>query len=354
MRYLPTAPSEDRALLEVIGVDCAEDLLRGIPEPLRLQRELNLPPGASEQEVHWEMLGLSNRNTRFCAQFLGAGAYDHFVPAAVDALISRQEWFTAYTPYQPEIAQGTLQALFEWQTFVALLTGLEISNASMYDGATATAEAVLLATRDPFDGVVGEERRNAVLGRTLGLASQLWVRRAEIGVAKITQPLQPRLVIVGKVKHRVEARQHAGVVLQPGIIRTADFSRVNALIGVTKEGGLVSVATRRAGHVDHGEQQVAHLVVHLLVVAARRCVAYRLAHFGSLLGDLRQGTVDVPGALGGTSKLGSPPGRRRGIPGSRTSPDFARAAALARTLHGSPGHARIRLRARLSDLSSRV
>ena len=147
MRYLPTAPQEDRALLDTIGVAHAEDLLQGIPEPLRLRRELDLPAGASEQEVAWELLGLANRNTRFCAQFLGAGAYDHFVPAAIDAQISRQEWFTAYTPYQPEISQGTLQHIFEYQTLIADLTGLDVSNASLYDGGTACVEAALMAVR---------------------------------------------------------------------------------------------------------------------------------------------------------------------------------------------------------------
>ncbi len=106
MRYLPSSPIEDRALLDAIGVKDAEALLSGIPEPLRLRRNLDLPSQSSEQEVAGQMLGMANRNTRFCAQFLGAGAYDHFVPSAIDALISRQEWFTAYTPYQPEISQG--------------------------------------------------------------------------------------------------------------------------------------------------------------------------------------------------------------------------------------------------------
>jgi glycine dehydrogenase subunit 1 len=147
MRYLPTAPSEDRALLDSIGVDRAEELLNGIPAALHLGRDLDLPPGLSEQEVAWELLGLANRNTRFCAQFLGAGAYDHFVPAAIDAQISRQEWFTAYTPYQPEISQGTLQHIFEYQTLIADLTGLDVSNASLYDGGTACVEAALMAVR---------------------------------------------------------------------------------------------------------------------------------------------------------------------------------------------------------------
>ena len=147
MRYLPTAPAEDRALLAAIGVDRAEDLLQGIPAPLRLGRELNLPGQQSEQEVLQQMTALAAMNTPFSARFLGAGAYDHFVPAAVDQMISRQEWFTAYTPYQPEISQGTLQHIFEYQTLMCDLTGLEVSNASLYDGATACVEAALMAVR---------------------------------------------------------------------------------------------------------------------------------------------------------------------------------------------------------------
>jgi glycine dehydrogenase subunit 1 len=147
MRYLPSSPVEDQALLDTIGVARAEDLLVGIPEALRLHRPLDLPTQGSEQEVTWEMMDLANRNTRFCAQFMGAGAYDHFVPAAIDAMISRQEWFTAYTPYQPEISQGTLQHIFEYQTQMCDLTGLDVGNASLYDGGTACVEAALMAVR---------------------------------------------------------------------------------------------------------------------------------------------------------------------------------------------------------------
>jgi glycine dehydrogenase subunit 1 len=156
MRYLPSSPAEDRALLDTIGVARAEDLLVGIPEPLRLKRPLDLPTQGSEQEVAWEMMRMANRNTRFCAQFLGAGAYDHYVPAAVDAMVSRQEWFTAYTPYQPEISQGTLQHIFEYQTLICDLTGLEVTNASLYDGGTACVEAALMAVRV-------QKKRNTVL-----------------------------------------------------------------------------------------------------------------------------------------------------------------------------------------------
>ena len=161
MRYLPTAPSEDRALLDAIGVDRPEALLQGIPAHLRLDRELDLPGQLSEQEVLQQMEALAAMNTAFGSRFLGAGAYDHFVPAAVDQMISRQEWFTAYTPYQPEISQGTLQHIFEYQTLICDLTGLEVTNASLYDGGTACVEAALMAVR------VAKKRHTVLVSRGL-------------------------------------------------------------------------------------------------------------------------------------------------------------------------------------------
>ena len=156
MRYLPSAPSEDRALLDAIGVQQAEDLLGGVPPELRLKRELNLPGQLSEQEVLRLMEALAARNTVFPARFLGAGAYDHFVPTAIDMMVGREEWFTAYTPYQPEVSQGTLQHIFEYQTVICDVTGLEVSNASLYDGGTATVEASLMAVRV-------QKKRNTIL-----------------------------------------------------------------------------------------------------------------------------------------------------------------------------------------------
>ncbi|HJV90078.1 MAG TPA: aminomethyl-transferring glycine dehydrogenase subunit GcvPA [Holophagaceae bacterium] len=156
MRYLPLASSEDRALLDAIGVQKAEDLLVGVPEHLRLARPLNLPPTSSELEVLRDMEQMADLNTRFRTRFLGAGAYAHFIPTAIDMQISRQEWFTAYTPYQPEISQGTLQHIFEYQTLICDLTGLEMTNASLYDGGTACLEAALMAVRSL-------KKRNTVL-----------------------------------------------------------------------------------------------------------------------------------------------------------------------------------------------
>ncbi len=134
-------------MLDAIGAKSVPELFRSIPEPLRLARPLDVPPALDEIALFAEMQRLASRNQVAHPPFVGAGCYPHHVPPVVDQLLLRGEFFTAYTPYQPEISQGTLTALFEWQTFVCLLTGLDVSNASMYDGATATAEAALMATR---------------------------------------------------------------------------------------------------------------------------------------------------------------------------------------------------------------
>jgi glycine dehydrogenase subunit 1 len=147
LRYHPHTAEDVRQMLDACGAKSVEDLFRSIPEKLRLRRPLDVPPPADEVSLLSEMRRLAARNQVDHPPFVGAGAYPHHVPPAVDQLVLRGEFFTAYTPYQPEVAQGTLQALFEWQTYVCLLTGLEVANGSMYDGATSTAEAVLMATR---------------------------------------------------------------------------------------------------------------------------------------------------------------------------------------------------------------
>ena len=147
MRYHPHTPDDVRAMLDAVGAKSLDDLFRSIPEALRLRRPLEVPPAADEIALFAELGRLAARNQVEHPPFIGAGCYPHHVPPAVDQLLLRGEFFTAYTPYQPEISQGTLQALFEWQTFVCLLTGLEVANASMYDGASAAAEAALMATR---------------------------------------------------------------------------------------------------------------------------------------------------------------------------------------------------------------
>ena len=149
MRYLPLTPEDRADMLGVIGAGSIDELFVDVPAVARRSEPVDLPHHAGELEVEREMLRLSRRN-RSAAEgpfFVGAGAYRHHVPATVDHIIQRSEFLTSYTPYQPEIAQGTLQVLFEFQSQVAALTGMEVANASLYDGSTATAEAVMMAQR---------------------------------------------------------------------------------------------------------------------------------------------------------------------------------------------------------------
>ena len=147
MRYIPNSQADRQRMLAQIGVDSIEQLFSGIPEKLRLRRLLDLPSALSEPELLEYFRQRAAKNEVSPARFVGAGIYRHYIPIIIDALISRSEFYTAYTPYQAEIAQGTLQAIFEFQTYIAQLTGMEVANASLYDGSTGLAEAVLMAQR---------------------------------------------------------------------------------------------------------------------------------------------------------------------------------------------------------------
>ncbi len=144
--FVPHTDAERDEMLKVVGARQIEDLFTDVPEGYRFP-PLNLPDGLTEMEIMSELQAISsgNASTRDLICFLGAGAYNHYIPAAVDNIIRRGEFLTAYTPYQPEVSQGTLQAIFEYQSMIAALTGMEVSNASHYDGATAAAEAVVMA-----------------------------------------------------------------------------------------------------------------------------------------------------------------------------------------------------------------
>ena len=149
MRYIPHTTGDVTQMLERIGVATLEDLFAEVPESVRLKRPLDIKEPASETELLRELkaLALGNATPETHKSFLGGGAYHHFIPTVIDLLVSRSEFYTAYTPYQPEISQGTLQAVFEFQTLICQLTGMDAANASMYDGASACAEAVLMAMR---------------------------------------------------------------------------------------------------------------------------------------------------------------------------------------------------------------
>jgi glycine cleavage system P protein (glycine dehydrogenase) subunit 1 len=160
MRYLPKSSAERALMLREIGVSSIDELFSHIPAEFRLNRDLAIPRQMAESEIVDWFRARAAENGNGYDILLGAGAYNHYRPLVIDALISRGEWFTAYTPYQPEIAQGTLQAIFEFQTMICELTGMEVANASMYDGSTGAAEAVMMAMR-----LTG--RHSAILARSV-------------------------------------------------------------------------------------------------------------------------------------------------------------------------------------------
>src|SRR6478609_6094490 len=160
MRYLPKSDAERQSMLREIGSSSIDDLFVSIPAEYRLARDLDIPRQMGESEIVDFFKKAAAQNANGYVSFLGAGAYRHYRPVVIDALVQRGEFLTSYTPYQPEITQGTLQAIFEFQTMICELTGMEIANASMYDGSTGAAEAVLMAMR-----VTG--RQKAVVASTV-------------------------------------------------------------------------------------------------------------------------------------------------------------------------------------------
>jgi glycine dehydrogenase subunit 1 len=210
-RYTSATDRDREAMLAAIGVGSVEELFAEIPEAVRLRCPLDLPPGRSEQEVFAELRELASRNV--CADdeisFLGAGMYDHYVPALVDALISRGEFLTPYTPYQPEVSQGTLQAMFEYQTAISELTGLPVSNASVYDGPSAVGAAGYLAR------LALPDRRRLVVSRGLHPHSRetLATTAAGWGVEIVEVPLAGGATDAAALADAIDERT-AGVFLQ--------------------------------------------------------------------------------------------------------------------------------------------
>src|ERR1700751_790225 len=160
MRYLPKSPTERQQMLAAIGAASIDDLFSVIPAEYRLTRDLDVPRQQAESEIINYFRAAGQRNATDYASFLGAGCYRHYRPVIIDSLVQRGEFLTSYTPYQAEITQGTLQAIFEFQTMIAELTGMDVANASMYDGSTGAAEAVLMAMRVTA-------RHQAVVARTV-------------------------------------------------------------------------------------------------------------------------------------------------------------------------------------------
>lgn len=175
-RYLPMTPQDEKAMLDTIGIQSIDELFADIPEKVRFKGEYMIKPAKSESSLTKELsqLAAKNADSNTFASFLGAGVYEHYKPIIVDHVISRSEFYTAYTPYQPEISQGELQAIFEFQTMISELTGMDLANSSMYDGGTALAEAGMLAA--------GHTRRKKILvSRAVHPESRAVVRSYALG-----------------------------------------------------------------------------------------------------------------------------------------------------------------------------
>ena len=193
MSYIPHSEEDIQEMLDAIGKKSIQELFDPIPESFMLDKLLNLPEFLSEEAIRNEMAAIIDKNARNkgLIHFLGGGAYDHVIPAAVWHLLSRSEFYSAYTPYQPEISQGTLQSLFEFQTLICQLTGMEVANASMYDGASSAAEAIMMALRINKSNVVllsetiHPEYQQVI--ETYGQHSQVQIKKIPFGTEGVTE-----------------------------------------------------------------------------------------------------------------------------------------------------------------------
>jgi glycine dehydrogenase subunit 1 len=268
MRYLPNTPDNQRAMLEVIGARGIEDLLTKIPAKARLSRPLALPSALAETDLvrHLRALAAENGDADTYACFLGAGAYDHYIPSPINHLVSRGEFFTAYTPYQPEASQGTLRTVYEYQTMMAELTGTDVANASIYDGASSLAEAALLA--------------------------QSATGRAEVALAGSLHPLYRRVVATYCAGPGLKLRD---VPAPEGVI---DLDAARKLIG-PRTAALVVQSPNFYGCLEDlaAAAELAHGAGALLVVVAD---------------PVNLGVLEAPGRLGADLVVGE--GQGLGVP----------------------------------------
>jgi glycine dehydrogenase subunit 1 len=237
-RYTTTTPEDRRAMLDAIGVGSVDELFADIPAGVRLGRELDLPGGMSEQDVYAHLLELARRNVSAEDEitFLGAGMYDHYVPACVDMLLGRSEFLTPYTPYQPEISQGTLQVMFEYQTAISELTGLPVSNASVYEGPSAVASAAYLAK-------LANGRGRFVVSRGVHPHSRETLRTYAhgFGVEVVEVPLRDGVTDPDAWAAAIDGDCSAVIVAQPNFLGAVED--VAALSAVGREAGAVVIGS---------------------------------------------------------------------------------------------------------------
>ncbi|WP_027721056.1 aminomethyl-transferring glycine dehydrogenase subunit GcvPA [Maridesulfovibrio zosterae] len=235
MPYVPHSPEEIREMLDVIGVNSVEDLFAEIPTELR-PKSFDLPKGKSEMAVLEMLEKMASRNTTNLTSFLGAGFYDHFIPTAVDALSSRSEFYTAYTPYQPESSQGTLQAIFEYQTAMARLMGMQYSNASVYDGGSALYEATLMAVRKT-------RRRKIIVSESLNPIYRVMLNSytSNLNIELVTVPHNHGCTNVKSITAAIDNETAAIIVQNPNFFGSVnDFTDLFATVHEHKAVAIMS------------------------------------------------------------------------------------------------------------------
>jgi len=291
MRYISNTAAQQREMLATIGVGSLEDLLAGIPPKARLSRPLALPPAMAETDLvrHLRAMAATNADADSHACFLGAGAYDHAIPSPINHLILRGEFFTAYTPYQPEASQGTLRSIFEYQTMMAELTGMDVANASIYDGASALAEAALMA--------------HAVTGRR------------EIALSRGVHPLYRRVVETYGEGPDLRLRD---VPLGDGV---TDLDALRKAVGDATAAVVVQYPNFFGCLEDvRAAGEIAHAAGALLVVVAD---------------PVNLGLLTPPGALGADIVVGE--GQGLGVPMSFGGPNLGVFAAKRELVRRMPG-----------------
>lgn len=237
--YIPNTPEEIQGMLEAIGVKTIEDLFSELPPEVRLATPLNIPAGISEVEMEKSLQGLANKNKNLNDNvcFLGGGSYDHIIPAAIDHLLLRGDFFTAYTPYQAEISQGTLQTIYEYQSLISTLTGMENSNASLYDGSTAIVEAIKMA--------VAQTRRNKVI--ILQTVNPEYRRvittlNGAQGIEIISVPFEDGITELSKIAEAIDDKTAAVITQYPNFFgRIEDIEKIGEMAHEVGALSLVSV-----------------------------------------------------------------------------------------------------------------
>jgi glycine dehydrogenase subunit 1 len=236
LRYLPKSDSERRQMLDVCGVGSPEELFAHLPAAARLNRPLNLAPGISEYEIVEYFRARAAENANGYASFLGAGVYSHYRPVLVDAVVSRGEFLTAYTPYQAEISQGTLTQIFEFQTMICQLTGMEVANASMYDGSTAVPEAAMMAVRATGKGRVLVARSVHPEYREV---LRTYAKHQGMPVAEFGYLADAGTIDLEDLERRMDGLTGAVIVQSPNFFGIVD--RVKAAAGIAHKHGALLV-----------------------------------------------------------------------------------------------------------------